>query len=177
MHDRAEFNRTGEEILDFVDTYGALKLEHIEKLFPRSSKIVSYLLKNRRLHKSNDGIYISVLHDVTPDRNLSAAFGVLADILEKVQSHTKAATPAHISFVTHSGDYYEILYVGYGMEAMISASYNTQITTGQQPCGSTNVKRIAIIEDKNQMTRLQIPGIVRFALVQPDGSLSYFNGS
>jgi len=178
MNGRAEFNLKGEEILDFIDTYGVLKYEYIDKFFPQSNKILSYLIKNRRLHKSADGIYISADHDSQPMKSVITALGVLADIFEKVQTHTRATAPAQISFITHSGDYYEILYVGYGMEAMITASYETQLAAKQRLKDYADItKRIAIIEDKNQMTRLPIPGIVRFALIQPNGNLSYFKGS
>ena len=176
MSDRTDFNKKGEEILEFLDAYDALRYEDLEKFFPRSNKIVSYLIKNQRLYKSPDGIYISTEQDSRPDKCMVAALGVLADIFEKVQSHARATTPAQISFITHSGDYYEIVYVGYGMEAMVAAS--SQITAKQRSKAyADTTKRIVIVENKSQMMRHQIPGITRFALVQPDGSLSYFKGS
>jgi len=110
-----------------------------------------------------------------------AALSVLADIFEKVKSHARATAPVQISFVTYSGEYYEIVYVGYGMEVMITASFNAQLATMQRSREyrdyADTTKRMVIVEDKSQMTRLQIPGITRFALIQPDGSLSYFKGS
>lgn len=178
MIERTEFIKMGEEILDFVDVYGMFRHEHLEKFFPESNKIVSYLLKNGRLHKSLDGIYISTAPDACPDKCLVAALGVLVDVIEKVQSHARATAPAQISFVTHSGDFYEIIYVGYGMEAMVSASYDTQLAAKQRSEDyEDTAKRMVIVEDKSQMERLQLPGITRFALIQPDGSLSYFKGS
>ena len=175
MSGRIEFNKKCEEILNFVDDYRVLRYEHIEKFYPGSKKVVSYLIKNHRLHISADGIYISADQDLRPDKRMIAAFGVLTDVLEKVQTHAKATLPAQVSFITHNGDYYEIIYVGYGMEAMTAASFETQLTAKHKSTGCTDtVKRIVIVEDKSQMERLQIPGIVRFALARPDGSLSYF---
>jgi hypothetical protein len=176
--ERAEFIRKCEEILDFFDIYNALRHEYIEKFFPGSKKTLNYLLKNRRLYKSDDGILISTVPDPPSDKCLLAALGVLADIFEKVQGHVKATAPAQISFTTHSGDYYEIIYVGYGMEAMVSAFFETQLAEKKQSSiYNDTAKLMVIVEDKNQMTRLQMPRITRFALVQPDGSLSYFKGS
>jgi len=178
MSARTEFNKKGEEILDFVDAYGILRCEHLEKIFPGSKKIVGYLTKHQRLHKSSDGAYISSDPGLQPDKCIAAALGVLADIIDKVQSHTRAAAPSQISFVSHSGDYYEIIYVEYGMEALVTACLETQLAAKQQSKDYSNtIKRMVIVESKSQMTRLQIPGIVRFALVLPDGSLSYFKGS
>jgi hypothetical protein len=169
-----EFSKQGEAILNFVDTYGVLRQEHLEKIFPGSGKIVNYLIKNRRLFRSQDGIYLSEDEKTRPDKCLIAALGVLADLSDKVQSHVRTAPPAQISFLTHSGDFYEIIYVGLGMEMITAASFEMQAAAKQKDYGA---KRIVIVEAQSQMERLQIPGIARFALVQPDGSLSYFRGS
>ena len=166
------------EILDFVDIYGALRLENIERIFPHSRKIIRYLTKNQRLYESPDGIYISTDPASLPDKCLIAALGVLADIFDKVKSHTKAASPVQISFVTHSNDYYEIIYICYGMEAMVTATLESQqsVRVQNNKCNEIT-KRIVIVEDKNQMDRLKIPQTTCFALVLPDGSLIYFRGS
>jgi len=104
--------------------------------------------------------------------------GVLADVIEKVQGHVIAAAPVQISFITHSNEYYEIIYVGLGMEAMVAASFEMLLAAKRQ---SSNymcaTKLIVIIEDKRQMTKLRFQGITLLALIQPDGSFSYFNGS
>jgi hypothetical protein len=178
MSDRTDFNNKAEEILDFVDTYEMVRYEHLDKLFPSIKKAVNYLIKNQRLHKSTDGIYIGITADVRPDKCLTAALSVLADVIDKVQTYARAAAPAQISFLTHSGDYYEIIYVGYGAEVMTAAFFETGLAAKQRPKDYVDTtRRIVIVEDKNQMERLNILGAVRFALVAPDGSLSYFKGS
>ena len=178
MSDRADFSSKGEEILDFFDAYGVLRHEHLEKFFPDSKKIVGYLIKNKRLYKSPDGIYISSERGSRPDKCLISALGVLADVFDKVKSHTMATAPIQISFITHNGDYFEVIYVGYGMEAMVTAAFETQQNATKQDKDYTdNTKRMVIIEDTGQMDRLQIPKTMRFALVQPNGSLTYYKGS
>ena len=181
MNERSEFNKRGEEILDFVETYCVLRYEHLDKFFPGSKKIVNYLMKVHRLYKCSEGICIGTDPDLRPDKSLLAALGVLADVFVRVKTHTRATPPAQISFITHNGDCYEIIYVGYGMEAMVAASFDTQFAAKQRSkdyMGTIDtIKRIVIVEDKSQMERLHIPGIARFALITPDGSLSYFKGS
>ena len=178
MSKRIEFNKKGEEILRFVETYGVLKHEHLDKFFPGNKKIVSYLIKNQRLHQCDNETYIGTERNPRPDKCLIAALSVLGDVFEKVQNHAKAIPPAQISFYTYPGDFYEIVYVGYGMEAMVTAFYETQLAAAQRSKEyADTTKRMAIVEDKSQMTKLRIPGIVRFALIQPDGSISYFKGS
>ena len=178
MGTNTEFIKRSVDILDFIDAYSALRLEHIEKIFPHSRKNIGYLIKHQRLHESSDGIYISTDHTSLPDKCLIAALGVLADIFDKVKNHTKAANPIQISFITHSDDYYEIIYVGYGMEAMVTATLEAQRSARalNNKCNDIT-KRIIIVEDKNQMDRLKIPQTTRFALVSVDGSLIYFRGS
>jgi len=165
-----------------------LHYAHLNKFFPNSSKVVSYLIKNKRLHVSLDEVYISTDPEFRPDKTLMAALGALGDVYEKVRSHARATSPAQLSFFTHNNDYYEIVYVGYGLDAMIMASLEVQRTLVEQALAHGDlgvdlgrhpnaVKRMVIVEDKNQMTRLQIPNIVRFALVEPNGSLTYFKGN
>ena len=177
MNERSEFIKKGEEILSFVDDYNILRHEYLNMFFPGSGKIVNYLLKTGRLYRSLDGFYISTDKKTTPDKCLIAALGVLADLSGKVKTHARAAAPAQIAFTTHSGDFYEIIYVGFGMELMMAASFEMQAAIERPNDYVGTIKRIIIVEDKSQMESLQIPGITRFALVSPDGSLSYFKGS
>ena len=175
MSERMEFNKKGEEVLEFLDIYGAVRLRYMERLFPNSDKIIGYLIKNQRLFISTDETYISTDPDHRPDKCLTAALGVLADVLERVQSYTKATPPAQISFITHSGDYYEIIYVGYGMEAMVTAALETQLTAKKlNLADADSAKRMIIVEDIHQIERLNIQGTTRFALVKPDGNLNYY---
>lgn len=175
MSERMEFNKKGEEVLEFLDIYGAVRLRYMERLFPNSDKIISYLIKNQRLFIISDESYISTDPGHRPDKCLTAALGVLADVLERVQGYTKATPPAQISFVTHSGDYYEIIYVGYGMEAMVTAALETQLAAKKLNQVKTDTaKRMIIVEDIHQIERLNIKGTTRFALVKPDGSLNYY---
>jgi len=175
MNDRTEFNKKAEEILSFMDSYGTVRYEHLEIFFPDNGKSVKYLIKNKRLHKSTDGTYVGVDLPPRPDKPLIAALSVLGNVLGKVHAHTKATSPAQISFITHSGEYYEIIYVAHGMEAMAAAAFETQLTARKHSGNySDTTKRMVIVEDKNQMDRLQIPGTTRFALVLPDGSLTYY---
>jgi len=174
--------------LDFLDLYDGLKYAHLEKFFPNSRKIVNYLLKNNRVYMTQGDTFISTDPNFSRDKTLIAALNVLGDIYEKVRSHARATSPAQLSFFTHNGDYYEIIYVGYGLDAMIMASFEVQRTLVEQALEHGDlginlgrhpdaVKRMVIVEDKNQMSRLKIPNITRFALVEPDGSLTYFKGN
>jgi len=171
VNDRTEFNKKCEEILNFIDIYGVIRCCQLDKFFLGSKKNIEYLLKNKRLYKSSDGVYISTSVEMCPDKAMVAALGVLSDIMDKVKTHSKAEAPAQISFLTCNGEYYEILYVAYGMESMTIAAYELHQKTEAY---TDTIKRIVIVEDKSQMDKLRILGAVRFALIETDGRLSYY---
>jgi hypothetical protein len=178
MDNTNEFRIKAEEILNFIETYGVLNYSHLEKFFPNSTKKIDYLIKNKRLFRIDDGSYISADQDLHPDKTIIAATGVLGDVFAKVSTHSRAMPPVQVSFMTNDGDYYEIIYVRHGMEVMISTIFENQGTARKRIHDHADTtKRIIIVEDKSQMQMLHIPGTMRFALVQPDGSLTYYNGS
>ena len=178
MSGRADFNTKSEEILGFFDTYETLRCCQLDKFFPGSRKNIDYLIKNKRLYKSAGGAYLSNDENPNPDKSLIAALGVLGDVMDKIKTHSKATAPVQISFIANNNDFYEIVYVALGIEAMVMAAFDVQQgakQARQQMKGYLDTtKRIVIVEDKSQMERLQIPGTVRYALVAPDGSLSYY---
>jgi len=170
MNDRTDFNKIAEEILSFMDSYVTVKFNHLEKFFPGSVKAINYLIKNKRLHSSSDGIYIGIDPNLRPDKALIAALSMLSELLPKVKDYTKATAPAQLSFTTqHTGEHYEIIYVAHGMETMIAEMFEVSEKTPLDI-----IKRIVIVEDKVQMQKLQIPGTTRFALVLPNGQLTYY---
>ena len=171
---RTEFNDQTQVVLDFMETYRVLKPAQLEKFFPDAEKIVGYLVRHERLFRTADKIYISADDDPRPDKTLLAALGVLGDIFEKVQKHSKGVPPVQISFLTYNNEYYEIIYVSHGMEAMVTASFEAQLAAKMRDKKNIyTTKRMVIVEDAGQMDRLDIPGTMRYALVQPNGSLTY----
>ena len=177
MVNRPEFNARAEAVLSFMDTYGVLKTSSLEKFLPGSEKVVSYLVKHRRLFFNIDKTYLGTNEKPVPEKILSAALGVLGDIFEKVQTHGRAVPPVQISFLTRNNEYYEIVYVSLGMEAMVTAIFETRLAayTQGEKCYHTT-KRMVIVECKSQMDRLDIPGTMRYALVRPDGGITYYRG-
>jgi len=173
---RAEFNQKANEILGFVDIYGVLRISHLEKFFPGSYKAVEHLLKSGRLCRVADELHVSADNTISLNKAMLAALSVLSDVFDKVKSHAKATQPAQISFLTWGGDYYEIVYAGNGTEANATACFTSPPSASHPIRYPDTAKRIVIIEDKNQMQRLRIPGTTRFALIQSDGSLVYFRG-
>ena len=168
-----------EEVLDFIESCDVVRADQLSKLYPNYniSKITKYLVGRKRIHMSSDGQFINstqvgTTDEPRPDKALIATLGVLGDLMSKVRQHTKAPPPAQISFLSHNGELFEIVYVGYGLEAMVSNMFNRS-----QPTSSEEVKRIIVIEDTSQAAKVKakIPNIMRFALVLPSGGYEYIN--
>ena len=175
MQGREEFNKLGNDIMDTMDVYGVMAQTQLERMFPGSDKVLSYLTKNKRLNTSVDGLYLGQDETVVPNKARIAAINVLLDVLSKTKYHTVGTLPIQIIFTTVSGDYYEIVYVEQGKEAIVAAMFKS---LGIEHGTEEHTKRIAIIEDIRQVEKVKtdIPNIVRFALAK--GNLfEYFSCS
>jgi len=170
-----------EAVLDFIESCDMVKIEQLTKLYPEYNidKITRFLINRKRVHMSSDGEYlhgtpVGTTDEPRPNKALIATLGVLSDVMSKVKFHAKAPPPAQISFLAHSGELYEIVYVGYGLEAMVSSMYGSL-----QNVNPEEVRRIVVLEDKSQIEKIKerIPNIMRFALVKPNGGYDYLNPS
>ena len=177
-----KLRKFNESLLDFVVDYGGcVKMRQLRILFPKNNtdRAVRYLLKNKRLFDLGDG-YISHRPDYKPRKPELAALEVLCDLISAVDHHTPSEYPAIISFVSTKGDFYEIVYVKQGGEASIQADYNVKAKKNallpahlrQSPS-----KLIIVLESEDQIEsakELEIPGIVRFAVMGSDGKMIHF---
>jgi len=178
-----DFNKQElDRFLDFIETCDMVKINQLPKLFTDFSvekieKMKRSLLKRKRIHLSKCGEYlhstqIGTTNDPRPDKALTVALGVLGDLMPKVQYFHKAAPPAQIYFITHNGGVFEIIYVEYGNEALVSGMVKSMLNND-----SEDVKRIIIIDDSGQIAKMKnrIPNIWRFALVKQGDAFEYIN--
>jgi len=171
-----------ETFLDFIDACDMVKISQLTKLFPnlgegKLEKMKRNLLRGKRVHISKCGQYlhstqIGTTDDPRPDRALTVALGVLGDLMPKVQYHHRAVAPAQVYFTTHSGGVFEIVYVGFGSEAMVFGMFKNL-----QKDDSEEIKRIVVIDDYGQIAKIKerIPGIWRFALIKQDDIFEYIS--
>ncbi|MCL2840328.1 MAG: DUF5697 family protein [Defluviitaleaceae bacterium] len=179
MDKRAVFDSINGRILDFVaNCGGCVRQAHIERIFQYSLKNIRYLVKHKRLFQVNGGLLADEI-DINPKMSMITALNVLCDLYDKVSDYSIAEYPTQISFVSHSGDFYEIVYVRQGDEVGIQASFNLQAQKQSKLKVSERSpipKRIAILESFNQAEIVNIPGVVRFATTQNDSNkMTYFN--
>jgi len=172
---REMFSNRNKEILNFVAKYGGcVKKSHIETVFKRSSKNIQFLQKHKRLHDVGNDILSNTLK-LEPNKGMIAALTVLCAAIDGVVSHATANFPALISFLSKSGGVYEILYARHGNETGILVDMNVSTQKNVKKSSQTLVKRIVILDDASQMETVNIPDTMRFAVIQPDGELAYYN--
>ena len=94
-----------------------------------------------------------------------AAFWVLLDFLEKVETHFASDFPVKLSFFADS-EVYDIIHVPYGQEMVICHALK-----GQQ---EEAARRIILIEDQEQIPDINITNIAGFCTVDADGSVHYY---
>jgi len=174
MKARKEFIQMATTILDIMDAYGVMMRTQLELMFPDGIKEIAYLIKNKRLFLSEDKKYLSPDETIEPCKPLVAAINVLLNVISKVSFHTVGKLPAQIIFVTHNGDYYEIIYVEQGKEPIIASIYSNE-ALGRAGVDTT-AKRLVIVEDKAQIQKIKgvIPNILRFAVLKSCGSFDFY---
>ena len=174
MRNRENFNKQCNAILDIMDIYEVMKRTHLDAMFPSHEREISYLVKNKRLCFLFDGVYLGQNETAQPDKHLMAAVDVLINVFSKVTHHSTGTFPVQVLFTTTSGDYYEIVYVEQGKEALVSAAFKAQ---GVDNSTADATKRLVIIEDITQAAKVKaaIPNISRFALLDGDGFMYFIN--
>jgi len=179
MDRKEEFRNLIERILDFVsDSGGYMMQAHVWRIFPEAmQKHINYLIKNRRLFEIEDGKMLADSPEAKPKKPVIAATGVLCDFNDKLDVYTFAEYPAQMNLIAKNGDVLEILYVKYNDEIGIQASIAMQDKDLSKEMKSEYVapKRIAVLEDPVQAERLNIPSVVRFATMEPDGKMTSFS--
>ena len=94
-----------------------------------------------------------------------AAVWVLLDFKEAVIYHTSGEFPVKLHFFSKN-ETYEVIYVGLEQEILIGHVLNGL------PADDTN--RLVILESEQQASRLSLDGVTAYCLVNPDGTVNYY---
>lgn len=93
------------------------------------------------------------------------AVWVLLDFLDKTEYHSVSEFPVKIIFFA-GGELYEIIHVANGQEALVGHLLNQN----REGMG----KRIVIVEEPAQISRLEIAGVSGFCTVSMKGNVQYY---
>ena len=156
-------------ILRDVTMYRALTEAQLLGLYPGKDKqvlnLLAYLVRQGRIFKSEDGLYTAALEPEVFDRGLSLALWVLIDFIDQVDFHSSSDFPAKIIFFA-SSEVYEIVYVAYGQEALVSHILSDQ--TDEPP------NYIILVEKPEQITSIEAPNVRGYCTVSSDGQVQYY---
>jgi hypothetical protein len=100
------------------------------------------------------------------DFGLISAFWVLIDFIDGAEFHIPSDYPAQIAFFMEN-ELYEIICVETGKEIIVNYALSTK-----KPKQSN---RIIVIDNENQIPKIDIYNIFCFCVVKTDGSVEYYN--
>lgn len=164
------YRKEASELLRDLTTYHYMRRDQILRLYPeKESKIenlLAYFTRQSRIFYDKDS---DLYHDgieATPDQSMLIALWVLIDFIEKVEYHSAVDFPAVLVFLAE-GELYEVMHVPAGKEAMMEHAMTCQ--------GSDAEKRIVIVDDPVQISRLCIPNTIAYCTVDMgSGTVRYY---
>ena len=127
--------------------------------------LLSYLVKQRRLHLYDGYYYIQPPDDEPLNRGLLASVWVLIDFIDRVEFHSSGDYPAQVIFFA-DGEIYEIIHVAPGKETLINHLLS-------KPCEEPSMFLI-LVDNCDQISKLNIPNVAAYCTVSTDGDVTYY---
>ena len=163
------YDNEARSLLRDLSMYRCLTKEQIFRLYPKKQKVLdnllTYLEYHSRVWRDGDRYYADETGREQPDRCLSAAIWLLADMIEDVEFHSISDFPAQIIFFAYH-EVYEIIYVQSGRETLIShllASAREQ-----------DSNYLLIVENLDQIDMVDAPNIRGYCTVSDSGEVQYY---
>ncbi len=164
MKTRADIFYKSEEILSVITLYKALKLKQILNIYPNKENTrhsINTLIKSKRVFYCPETDIVSSIEEQNAVQNkLIQSFWVLLDFIEKVEHHFMSDFPIQISFFK-SNELYEILYVSLDEENLINTAINTYANSNNTDIA----KRLVIVENKEQISKINIKNTICYCQV------------
>lgn len=155
---------------EFISEYKVCKLEQFDRyLYDKEPKIKKYIrdqMVKRNMMFISDGMC-----SAEPDwhRNYDAgmikALWVMLDFCEESDYNSVANFPTKLRF-SKDGDVYDVCVAEPGKENTINLFYG-------KFCNEPS-KFIVVVEDKEQMMKLDFEGIIAYCIVNDDGRIIYY---
>lgn len=163
------YGKDAANIMRDLSMYKVLKKEQVLGLYPGREKVIEkvllYLTKQRRIWKIDDYYCASPEAIDSIDTSLISAVWVLLDFIDQVSFHSAGDYPAKIIFYV-DGEIYEILYAGFGNEALV-----TYLTSLQS---HSDYSHIILLDSPEQIKELDIPNTCGYCTVSPTGRVRYY---
>lgn len=149
--------------------YRALTEAQLLGLYPKKEKkvlnILPFLVRQGRIYKSETGLYTATPAPEEYDPGLSSALWVLIDFIDQVDFHSASDFPTKIIFFVQ-GEVYEIVYVPYGKETLVS-----HILSGRS---EEPPNYIVLVDKPEQISLIEISHVSGYCTVTADGHVQYY---
>ena len=168
---RAEiYGMEASELLREISMYPGLTEDQLCRFHPGKEDKVKTLLSHLRkqgriLRDESNGFIPNGGFPCTVDPNLAKAVWVLLDFIDRVEFHSICNFPVTISFFAQ-GEEYEIIHVPSGREDLITQALHM--------LGDFTPRRIVIVDATDQISALEIPGVIGYCMVADDGRVRYY---
>ena len=169
MKTRAEiYGNEAAALLRIVTMYPGLNMQQLLCFHPGKEEIIktllSHLQKQGRIFQTDTGGYFPSGWAAKSDNSLIRAAWVLLDFIGQVEYHAPGDFPVKLIFFAN-GELYEIVYAASGQEALINHALRDDRSGG---------RRIILVDNPEDIRRIDCPGISGFCTVDAAGQVHYF---
>lgn len=169
MKTRAEiYGNEAAALLRIVTMYPGLNMQQLLCFHPGKEEIIktllSHLQKQGRIFQTDTGGYFPSGWAAKSDNSLIRAVWVLLDFIGQVEYHAPGDFPVKLIFFAN-GELYEIVYAASGQEALINHALRDDRSGG---------RRIILVDNPEDIRRIDCPGISGFCTVDAAGQVHYF---
>ena len=169
MKTRAEiYGNEAAALLRIVTMYPGLNMQQLLCFHPGKEEIIktllSHLQKQGRIFQTDTGGYFPSGWAAKSDNSLIRAAWVLLDFIGQVEYHAPGDFPVKLIFFAN-GELYEIVYATSGQEALINHALRDDRSGG---------RRIILVDNPEDIRRIDCPGISGFCTVDAAGQVHYF---
>ena len=169
MKTRAEiYGNEAAALLRIVTMYPGLNMQQLLCFHPGKEEIIktllSHLQKQGRIFQTDTGGYFPSGWAAKSDNSLIRAAWVLLDFIGQVEYHAPGDFPVKLIFFAN-GELYEIVYAASGQEALINHALRDDSSGG---------RRIILVDNPEDIRRIDCPGISGFCTVDAAGQVHYF---
>lgn len=170
MRTREAVIKDAKELLEIITTYKVLKLEQLYAAIRGKEKsvkqaIIRLLDRENRIYIHDDIVSVKEKWSKDFDKGIITAFWILLDFWDDILFNTTAGFPAKIEFIT-ADDAYDIIIAEKGQENLLNTFFKKH--------QDNTIKHLVVVENEEQMYKLNFPGIAVFCIVSDDGSISYY---
>lgn len=171
MKTRADiYRQEAAELLRLVSLYPGLMQRQLSGFFPDKDSTViagllSHLKRQGRIEQSDSGGWFPYGSPFQADCGLIQSAWVLLNMINRAEYHSPGDFPAKIIFFSN-GELYEIVYAEAGREILVSHALKQD--------ARQESRRIVLVEDAEQIPRLDFPNIAGFCTVSAAGQVLYY---